>query len=278
MEGLHKLKDILRKGDSVTKVDLRDAYFTVPIHSLNTPFLCFSTVSGLYQFTFLPFSLPCAPWVFTKTLKPVLTLLRKLGVRLVACIDDILILAETEEMSKDDASRLIYLIENRARVHSTPRESSYNTYSRNTVESNKTLTYRSSTVSIPNQHLTCIVATPHIAYRLTEPKRSISELRQYMYSWAYSTCTSTILMSALRQCLWAYFDKTLNALPPHRLQTDEVLYTSSTVPHNWEWATGEKCDGIQRLLKAENTLLLVPSSQASEYYVKAEGKCITLVE
>ena len=42
----------------------------------------------MYQFNCLPFSLSSAPWVFTKTLKPVIALLRELGVRLIAYIDD----------------------------------------------------------------------------------------------------------------------------------------------------------------------------------------------
>ena len=33
MEGLHTLKDLLKTGDWMTKVDLRDAYFMIPIHS-----------------------------------------------------------------------------------------------------------------------------------------------------------------------------------------------------------------------------------------------------
>ena len=32
MEGIHTLKDLLRKGDWMTKVDLKDAYFMIPIH------------------------------------------------------------------------------------------------------------------------------------------------------------------------------------------------------------------------------------------------------
>ena len=94
MEGLHTLKDLLKTGDWMTKVDLKDAYFMIPIHSSDRSALCFQVQSCHYQYTCLPFGLSCAPWVFTKTLKPVLTLLRELGVRLVAYIDDVLILGE----------------------------------------------------------------------------------------------------------------------------------------------------------------------------------------
>ena len=112
MKGLHTLRDLLRKEDWLINVDLKDAYFMIPIQQQDRGFLHFSMESRDYQFLCLPFGLSCAPWVFIKTLKPVLTLLRDLGVRLVAYIDDILVLAETKVMAQSHTEALIYLLQN----------------------------------------------------------------------------------------------------------------------------------------------------------------------
>ena len=96
----------------MTKVDLKDAYFMVPIHTEDRDFLKFMCRDNCYQFNYLPFGLACAPWVFTKILRPVAAQLRELGVRIIVYIDDILIIAETPELLRDHTMGLIYLLEN----------------------------------------------------------------------------------------------------------------------------------------------------------------------
>ena len=54
----------------------------------------------------------CAPWVFTKTLKRVTTILREQGIRLVIYIDYILIMVETREQARDHTLGFTYLLEN----------------------------------------------------------------------------------------------------------------------------------------------------------------------
>lgn len=48
MEGLHTLRDLLKKGDWMTKVDLKDAYFMIPFQQHDKTFLRFSIESQDY--------------------------------------------------------------------------------------------------------------------------------------------------------------------------------------------------------------------------------------
>ena len=61
MEGIATLREMLRPGDWFVKVDLKDAYFTVPIDSGYQQYLRFMLDRESYQFMCLPFGLSCAP-------------------------------------------------------------------------------------------------------------------------------------------------------------------------------------------------------------------------
>ena len=111
MEGIHTLKDLLRKGDWLAKIDLKDAFFSIPIHTNHQKFLRFVFKGKTYQFNYLPFGLSSAPWVFTKTLKPALATLQERGIQLIAYINDILLLAESRDLILDQLTGMKYLLE-----------------------------------------------------------------------------------------------------------------------------------------------------------------------
>ncbi len=111
MEGMQTVKQLARPGDWLAKVDLQDAYFSVPIQHTQTRFLRFQFQGIQYEFRCLPFGLSSAPLVFTKTLKPVVALLRELGVCCVIYLDDMLIMADSQVVLKDHTAGAIYLLE-----------------------------------------------------------------------------------------------------------------------------------------------------------------------
>ena len=112
MEGIHMVRDLLRKRDFMIKIDLKDAYFTVPLCEEHQKFVRFNWEGTLYEFACLPFGLSIAPRVFTKILKPVVALLRQLGIRLIIYLDDLLIMAQSKENLNCHASTTLHLLEN----------------------------------------------------------------------------------------------------------------------------------------------------------------------
>ena len=79
MEDLSHLPSVLRRGDFMCKIDLKDAYQTIPIAKKSRIYLRFLWRGRLYQFTCLPFGLRSSPRIFTKVLKPLLVYLRALS-------------------------------------------------------------------------------------------------------------------------------------------------------------------------------------------------------
>ena len=73
----------------MTKLDLRNAYLTVPVDKTSRIYLRFIWKGVLYQFTCLPFGLSSSGRIFTRAMKPVIAFLRAIGIRLLIFLDDI---------------------------------------------------------------------------------------------------------------------------------------------------------------------------------------------
>lgn len=79
LENLKNVKDLLSRDVFMCTLDLKDAYYMVPINKESRKFLRFQFKDCLFQFTCLPFGLSTAPFVFCKLFKPVMHFLRSQG-------------------------------------------------------------------------------------------------------------------------------------------------------------------------------------------------------
>ena len=93
MENIQMALDFTARGDYLVTIDLKDAYFSIPIFVPHRKYLRFLWRNTRYEFTCLPFGYSVAPRVFTKVLKPVIAHLRLNGLKIVIFFDEILLAA-----------------------------------------------------------------------------------------------------------------------------------------------------------------------------------------
>ena len=77
MDTIHTITKLMSKDCYMASIDLKDAYYSIPVAREHRKYLRFIYNGQLYQFTCLPNGLSSCPRKFTKILKPPLTMLHK---------------------------------------------------------------------------------------------------------------------------------------------------------------------------------------------------------
>ena len=98
---------VVARGEWFTTVDLRDAYFHVPIAPRHQHFLRFAFRGRHFQFRVLPFGLSLSPRVFTRVVAAALAPLQKQGTKVLPYLDDWLICAPSQSQAARDTARLL---------------------------------------------------------------------------------------------------------------------------------------------------------------------------
>ena len=111
MDSINTITKLVTKNCYMASLDLKDAYYSIPIESSDRKFLCFIWRGETYQFTCLPNGLACAPRKFTKILKPVLATLHSSGHISVAHIDDFYLQGQTYESCVNNAIDTFMLLD-----------------------------------------------------------------------------------------------------------------------------------------------------------------------
>lgn len=97
MDTLYSILKLVEKNCYMASLDLKDAYYSVPIRESDRIYLRFLWQGILYQFTCLPNGLSSCPRKFTKLLKPPLSELHQLGHIVASYIDDLFLQGKTYE-------------------------------------------------------------------------------------------------------------------------------------------------------------------------------------
>ena len=111
MEGLSTPLDFLSGSEFFTTIDLKDTYFTIPIHPDHYKCLRFEWNSTLFEFVWSPFELSLAARVFTKVVKPFVRSIRNKGIRLVIYLDDMAVISSSRELSSQEAAIVVQILE-----------------------------------------------------------------------------------------------------------------------------------------------------------------------
>jgi hypothetical protein len=107
METLESIITLMTPNCFMCSLDLKDAYYSVPVSLEHQKYLCFPWIDEMgnrhvYAYTCFPNGLTSAPRDFTKLMKPPLTHLRLQGVTIAIYIDDTFIVDQDEAKCTDD--------------------------------------------------------------------------------------------------------------------------------------------------------------------------------
>ncbi|XP_072002063.1 uncharacterized protein [Engystomops pustulosus] len=102
METVSSAVVLIQPGAYMCTIDLRDAYYHVPIHQKSQKFLRFAVRSPWgeevhYQYKALPFGISSAPRTFTKIMIEVIAFLRRKGILVIPYLDDLLLVAGSKQ-------------------------------------------------------------------------------------------------------------------------------------------------------------------------------------
>lgn len=97
MESLATLRDIIMPGDWMVIIDIKDAYYHIPLAEDAKQYFS-ARVGGLdVEYTAMPMGLTSSPRIWTKLMKPVLAIIRGNGIRIIIFIDDCIVLGNSRE-------------------------------------------------------------------------------------------------------------------------------------------------------------------------------------
>jgi len=110
MEGYRELRQLLQPGEWMGKIDIKDAFFHVPLAQHVRDFFRVRWQGVHYRATALPFGFVDSPRLFTKVMRAALEPLRARGIRLIVYLDDILVIGASPAQCMSHLQQVVNLL------------------------------------------------------------------------------------------------------------------------------------------------------------------------
>lgn len=111
MQTLTSILRLIQKDMYLAKLDIKDAYYSIPIHKESQKLLKFEHEGKVYVFLVLPFGYTEGPRKFTKIMKPPLSKLRKEQVTIADYIDDLITMNVSKQQCCNNVHKTVVLLD-----------------------------------------------------------------------------------------------------------------------------------------------------------------------
>ena len=279
METVQTALQLVTRDCYFASIDLRDAYYSVPVHPEYQKYLKFSWRGQLYCFQALPMGLGPVPRLFTKLTKPILAHLHNSGHSITSFIDDSLLLGRTQEETVQNVfytvkifDELGFVIHNEKSQFLPVQEITYLGFKINSTQMTVTLTeerkqkllnacsdllkQRRARIRIVASCIGLMVssflAIPHgpLHYRALERCKIIA----LKYSHSNWETYMNISDAALEELKWWLDEGACQSAPIHREKPAVVLHTDSSL-QGWGAVireTGLQANGLWSQIERES--------------------------
>lgn len=97
METITQIREMIQEKDWMVSIDIVNAFYHLLIHPDYRQYCRFKALNKTYQFKALPMGLSESPWALSRIMNEFIRKIRAKGIRITCYVDDILIMAQTEQ-------------------------------------------------------------------------------------------------------------------------------------------------------------------------------------
>jgi len=108
-EDIRDCVKLISPNDQFVTTDIKDGFYHIKVASDFRDYLGFKWKNHYFRWSVLPFGLSISPYYFNKTLRPIVSYLRSLGIRVSVFVDDFL-LAATPSNIVDSTDQLLHTL------------------------------------------------------------------------------------------------------------------------------------------------------------------------